>query len=205
MKVYINGKWQTRIRVFAATYDDSANLIQNPRGSHAGINTPNNKSGFILFNDAMEPLRDKNGKFITSESHLFTHNSFITPTTPLVLETAFHFVRATEFIPKFSLVTMIGPNEIALASNLRVDRMVTGLVEEDLYMTETARLITAGSISNEQWNFSDTQIGKALFCGATGEVTANPPQEGLSQVIGKVLSRNTIHFMPMLPIDLSAT
>lgn len=202
MKVWNGNSWVVKIRVFAGRYDSNAILVPNLLGSSVGLNEEC-KSGLILFNDRGEPLKDARGRFITSESTILTHgDSGTTPTTTLHLETYIKHVEATEYIPKYSAVSLVGKNKIALGSYNNVDRLIIGLVEEDMYSGEVARLITSGRIFNEQWNWPDHSIGKPIFCGVSGQITTVPPQVGISQMIGVILSDKEIDISVQMPIIL---
>lgn len=195
MKVWNGSKWLTKVRVFAAIYNQSAQilLIQTTFGSQVGLNVPCN-AGHILLNDIGNPLRDRDGSLLTTESSLLVSRS---ATSPIKLESAIIDVEAVEYVPAFYLVSFVGRHKAALASSNRIDRQVGGIVLEDMYPGEVRRVVLNGNITYEHWQtasgyWPEAAIGRPLFCGPTGEVTLTPPTTGLVQQVGLVFDIDTI-------------
>ena len=190
MKVWNGTKWIVKVRVFAAIYNQNAQIIpiQSTFGSQVGITT-HCKAGHILLNDVGNPLRDRDGALLTTESSLLVNRS---ATSPIKLETAVIDVEALEYIPAMYLVSFVTPKKIMLASSNRVDRQVGGIMIEDLYPGEVRRVVINGNVTNEQWNWPDAAVGLPVFCGPTGEVTLQSPQTGISQQVGIVFDNKTI-------------
>ena len=65
-KVFLNGKWQVRLRCFAAVYDRSAQVIAYPLGSQVNITNGTFAAGNIILGKNNKPLRDSDGTFVTS-------------------------------------------------------------------------------------------------------------------------------------------
>jgi hypothetical protein len=193
-----SGKWVTKVRVFACIYNSNAQIIpiQTSTGSQVNVNTPC-EAGHILMNDVGNPLRDRDGCLLTTESSLLISRS---ATSPIKLETAIIDVQATEYIPAFYLVSFIGRHKVALASSNRIDRQVGGIMLEDMYPGEVRRVVLNGNVSYDQWTWPDTAIGRPVFCGPTGEVTLSPPQTGIVQQVGLVFDAQTVTINLMIPI-----
>lgn len=199
MFVWLNNKWQEKIRVFAGTYDQNAVLGKRPIGSHVGLNNLSITAGNIMLGSGGRPLRDTDGSFLTTETEMVVAR---TSSENVKFDAISHYCQATESIPKFYLVSFDGNKRVALASYLRTDRQVNGIVREHLYSGEVGHVIGSGKIKNDLWNWPDTDIGKPLFCGPSGQVTRNVPPTGVCQQIGMVLDRDEIFLWIMSPVIL---
>lgn len=200
MKVWNGNKWLIKIRVFAGTYDSAGILHPNIIGSQVGISHGEYGTGTIIFGQNNKPLRESDGTFITTESQLS-----VTKTTGenIKFETALQYGQADTYIPKYSLVSYVStPGHITLASHLNIDFQVHGLVIEEMYPGETRMVICDGVVRNEQWNWPTAKIGKPLFCGPTGEITATPPGNGISQQVGYIYDVDAIRLKIQLPVIL---
>lgn len=199
MKVWNGTKWTIKLRLFAATYDSSAIILPFPLGTQVGISNVENKAGNIMLARDNKPLRNSVGEFVTTESSLtISHAS----AESVKFETAVIHAGATEYIPKFSLVSFIGPRQMALASSNNVSRYVSGIVLEDFYEGEVGIVIPSGVVRNDQWSFTHDQIGKPVFCSMTGEITLTPPTSGISQIAGQVHDADTIYMNILTPTIL---
>jgi len=198
-KVWLNNRWQTKLRVFAAIYDRNANIVPYPVGSQVGING-NFTAGNIVLGKNNKPLRDSDGTFVTSESNLIIAR---TSAEAVKFDSVLAFAEAVENIPKFTLVTILPHRKVVSASFLRTDRHIHGLVTSDLNPGEVGQIVSNGIIRNEQWSFSDNSIGKPLFCGAAGEVTLTPPISGILQQVGFVYDVDAICLNFYAPVVLT--
>jgi hypothetical protein len=199
MFVWLNNKWQEKIRVFAGTYDTNAVLGKRPIGSHVGLNNISVSAGNVMLGSGGRPLRDTDGSFLTTETEMVVAR---TSSENVKFDAISHYCQATESIPKFYLVSFDGHKKVALASYLRADRQVNGVVREHLYSGEVGHVISSGKIKNELWNWPDTDIGKPLFCGPSGQITRNVPPTGVCQQIGTVLDIDEIFLWIMSPVIL---
>jgi hypothetical protein len=199
MKVWNGTVWVVKVRVFAGTYDSNAIIIPSQLGSQVGLNVPAT-SGFILFDDHQKPIRQSNQQFMTTETSFSTKSESNNSFSAMTFETIVKHVEATEYIPKFHCVTFIAEDKVGLGSYTKTDNLIAGIVREDMYPTEVARLYTSGLVINDQWNFPASSIGKALFCGEFGEVVTTPPPSGVVQMIGTVVSRTSINLEIQSPI-----
>ena len=199
MKVWNGSKWTIKLRLFAATYDSNAIILPFPIGTQVGITNVENKAGNIMLARDNKPLRNSVGEFVTTESSLtISHTS----AESVKFETAVIHASATEYIPKFSLVSFIGPRQMALASSANVNRQISGIVLEDFYTGEVGITVPSGIVRNDQWSFTPSQIGKPIFCSTTGEVTLVPPTFGICQIAGQVHDIDTIYMNILAPIIL---
>lgn len=196
MKVWNGSKWTIKIRLFAATYSHNGILIPYPRGSQVNLNVPTD-AGNILFGKNSYPLRDGDGTFVTTESDLIVGK---TSGENVRFDAAQLIFEALENIPKFSLVSYVSPRKAQLGSYNNIDLLINGIVTQDYYIGEVGNVISYGLVTNEQWNFSPTEINRPLFCGINGEVTLAPPQIGVSQRIGYVYDIDTIYVSILQPI-----
>jgi hypothetical protein len=72
-----------------------------------------------------------------------------------------------------------------------------GIIEQATAAGNTARVITTGSVTNTNWNFTSKDL---LFAGLDGLVTTDPFVGKFSQIVGYVLSPDTIVIQPQLGI-----
>jgi hypothetical protein len=199
-KVFKNNKWQVKLRCFAAIYDKSAQVIPYPIGSQVGIFGGQYASGNIILGKSNKPLRDSDGTFVTSESSLIIAR---TSAEAVKFDATLAFAEANENIPKFSLVSLLPKRRVALASFLNTSTQIHGMITNDLSSGETGQIISNGLVRNEQWNFTDAQIGKPLFCGPTGQITLTPPISGMLQQIGSVYDTDSIYVNIFAPVLLT--
>lgn len=199
MKVWNGVKWVIKVRLFAAVYDSSAILNPYSVGSQVGLTNIECDSGNIVYGKNNKPLRQVDGSlFTTSDQAVVGRNS----SSSVSFDAQVIHAQATEYMPRFSLVSFSAPDKIALASHTNVNRQVNGIILEDLHLDEIGRIVTHGRITNEFWTWTSSDISKPLFCGPSGEVTLNPPPMGISQQIGIVQDYDTIYLNLMTPIIL---
>lgn len=199
MKVWQGGKWQERIRVFAGVYDQNAVLASKPIGSQVGLNNLNINAGNVMLGTGGRALRDTDGTFLTSETEMVVARS---SSENVRFDAAVHYCQAIESIPKFYLVSYIPPKQLALASYLQADRQVIGIVREHLYPGEVGHITTSGKVKNDQWNWAPADIGKPLFCGASGQITRTVPPTGVCQQVATITDRDEIFLWIMTPVIL---
>ena len=189
MRVWNGSKWVEKVRCFAGFVTSGAIIHPQRIGSQAGING-DFEGGNILLDSFGMPLRQSNGCFVTTTTWLNVVN-FGTVTARL--DSAIMTGMAAEELPKLSLVQLRPTRRMVLARSTDLHTRVAGLIVEDLYEGEVGRIISSGVVQNENWSFSEDQIGRPLFCGATGQVTLTPPSQGVLQQIGFVYDTNAIH------------
>ena len=203
MKVFLNGKWQERIRVFAGHYRNGY-FNPFPIGSQVGIENQPNDAGYILMDPFNVPLRFKPpgepsnwyARFITSETWLTVVNR----TSMLSKLDSGNFpVLAAEPIPKFSLVQLLPDRRIELARHTDHTTRVNGIILEDMYPSDVADLFCHGMIANDDWEWENQYINKPLYAGAHGELTTSPPATGVYQQVGFVFDRNSV-FIDLQPV-----
>lgn len=189
MKVWNGNKWLDKVRVFAATYSSSAIIQPFPLGTQAGL-TGDFEAGNLVLDAYNKPLRQSDGTFVTSVTLLSVINA---ATIRVKFETEIYSGMADEYIPKFSFVQVNPNRRIRLARSDEWKSRIAGLVVEDLYQSEVGYVETDGLVRYEQWNFTNDQVGRPVFCGPTGEVTLTPPFEGVSQIAGYVYDKDAIY------------
>ncbi|WP_407308416.1 hypothetical protein [Acinetobacter sp.] len=198
MKVWNNGKWSDKIRVFAAKYSSQAIIQGFPIGTQAGENG-SFEGGSILRDSFGKPLRQSDGTFLTTVSSISVVN---TPTQPIKLAAEILIGMAEENIPKFSLV-QTKSKALSLAKSIDHNSRVIGIVTEDLYRNEVGNVQTFGIVRNDQWNWATKNFGKPIFCGPTGEISLSAPTVGVSQVVGYIYDVNSIfiNIQPAIILD----
>lgn len=191
MKVYTNGVFAEKIRVFAGRYQGGAVVQANELGSQVGLNTSIH-AGFILFDDLGNPVRKVKGrrasKFITTESNFSTHAS---NATTVRLEAQVETARAMDNIAAYQCVSYEGPDRIGFASRQNTDRDIVGVIREDLYVGEVGTFVLSGYVRNPLWNWEEPS-NTPLFCDDTGQLTVDIPETGSFQQVATIISPTTI-------------
>jgi hypothetical protein len=194
------GSWQDKVRVFAATYDATANIIPFPIGSQVGISGTEVRAGNIILGVNNKPLKQSDGTFVTTESNLIIYQ---TSSQNVKFDMALVYAQAAEEIPKFYLVSFQPDRKIKLArSAINTNSFVSGIVVEDLHEEEVGQIVSNGVIRNEQWNWTPEQINKPLFCGPNGDLRLAPPTIGFVQQVGYVYDQDSIYLNLFPPVRL---
>lgn len=191
MYVWNGSRWEEKIRLFAAKYDESSIIIPYLPGSQVGLNTPTN-AGFILFDDDEKPIkkwrRDNKGEFLTTETPIITHASRV---SNVILDGATHICQAVENIPQWSAVCFVDNNRVKLASYMD-PRPIAGIVKWNMNVGDIGIIHTSGYITNNNWNWT-VPASTPLFVGLSGEITTQVPQTGSIQCVGMVIDSDTIY------------
>jgi hypothetical protein len=180
-------------------FDTSTTTMPQALGSQVGLNNRPSSSGTILLDDQLKPLRGSDQTFLTTETNFQISSASNNPNTALRIESLITYVKAAEYIPMYSVVSIVAPDTVMLGRYAN-QALVHGIVAEDLFVGDVTRLITSGKVYNEQWNFPVSVIGKPLFCGATGQLTLTPPPSGVVQMVGTVDSQKTINVSIQAPV-----
>jgi len=195
----VAGTWQDKVRLFAAIYDSSANIISYPLGSQVGISTGTWPAGNLILGINNKPLKQSDGTFVTTESSLIINQ---TSGQNVKFDMALVYSQAAEELPKYHLVSFLPQFRIGLASCLNLTSFVSGIVIADHHQEEMAQVISNGVVRNEQWDWTDANINKPLFCGATGELRLTPPTVGVVQQVGYVYERDSIYLNIFPPVRI---
>ena len=198
MKVWNGAKWLIKLRVFAGAYDSNSVLTPKQNGTQIGLNG-DFTAGHIVIGKNGYPLRDYDGTFVTTESNLIVANG---SSEDVKFDAALQFAQASEFMPAFSLVSFTSPGIISFASYQNVNLQVNGVIRSDCWPGTVVKVFSHGVCSNDQWNFSTSQIGQPLFCGVNGEITLTPPSVGISQIVGYVYDVSAIYISILTPTVL---
>jgi hypothetical protein len=198
MKVWNGMKWLIKLRVFAGIYNNSAVLIPKIIGTQVNLNVPCT-AGFILKGKNNYPLKDGDGTFIHSESELQVSH---TSGENVRFDAAVIYAEATEYIPKFTLVSYVSPRKVIRSSYQNTQLKINGIMVEEYFPGEVGNVISYGLVRNEQWNFLDSDINKPIFTSQYGEVTLIPPPVGVTQEVGYVFDNDAIFLNVQLPIIL---
>jgi len=202
MRVWVNGAFEKKLRVFLAKYDEGSVIQPYPIGSQVNLNTPI-FAGYILFDEDNKPVRKFQrrglGTFLTTESIFTTHTS---KAVNVSFELQIEVAQAIEPLPIYSVITYDEPGKIKLASHLEPEFPAVGIVVEDFFTGEISQYVTQGYIDNAGWNWTDPP-GTPLFVGPTGEITTSVPQSGSIQRVGFVIGPQQIYLsiQPIMHYD----
>lgn len=196
-----SGHWIDKIRVFAGIYTSSGTIqsfVPTITGGQIGVNGEF-FAGNLLLGANGKPLRQSDGTFATTETELIVQQ---TSGQTVKFDSAVVYGQAGEELPKFSLVFFQSDRRLGMASPLKTNCFISGMVLEDLNENEVGQVVTNGAIRNEQWAWPNTSINKPLFCSAAGHLTLTPPQVGISQQVGFVYDTDSIYLNLFPPVRL---
>ena len=200
MKVWETpGRWVEKVRVFAGIVSSGSIIKPYPLGSQVGI-TGEFEAGNILLDAYFKPLRQSDGSFLTSATSMSVP---AIGTRRINFENELMSLMATEYIAKNQLVRLLPGRQCKLAQSTDRSSRVIGLAAEDMYLGESTMVVTFGLVRNELWNWTESQIGKALFAGPTGELSLTPVTRGVHQKVGMVYDRDAIFIRVEPPVILS--
>jgi hypothetical protein len=187
MLVWTGSYWKERIRVFTSNILAGKIAILDV-GSQIKLNQTR-KAGEIIFDVNDEPVMRSYGSFLTSETIVHSSEN---PSNSFKLEQFQIKAKAIENIPKFHAVTWKGPSKLGVASYIDiVNGQCVGVSVNDIMKDDINKFATSGHIYNGAWNFSKP-AGTLLFVGLSGEITTDVPDNTSIQIVGKVVTPNTI-------------
>jgi hypothetical protein len=193
------GSWQDKIRLFAARYDMSANLIPYGLGSQVGITGGTWGAGNIILGTNNKPLKQSDGTFATTESDFIIYK---TSGENVRFDMALQYRQAVNNIPKFNLVSFLPGNKMKLASSMDMFLFVSGIVLADHHSQDVGQVVSSGVVRTEQWDWSDAVINSPVFCGPSGQVTTAPPTIGVVQQVGFICDKTSIYMQLLPPVRL---
>ena len=190
MKEFTGTRWQPVLRVFAGVVNSGAILIPAQFESQVGLNEPCT-AGFIMTDGLGKAFKNSQGQFLTTDTPI----SSIDTGSLVKLQGAQVVVQANENIPKFSLVYLVGGRAALASSDPSLDgsKAPLAMVTVDAYQNDAVTLVTSGQVvTNEQWDFPGTQIGKALYCSDSGVITTTKPLSWKNVKVGTIMSSNSV-------------
>jgi hypothetical protein len=190
MKVFNGSRWVNTLRVLAGELRFGSTVIPAPFESQVGLNTPTD-AGTIMSDGLGGAFKNSKGEFLTTNTDL----SSVDTGSLVKLDGAQIVLQANENIPKFSLVYILN-GRAALASGQAPDEITKapiGLITVDAYQNDAVTLVTGGkSVTNEQWNWSASEIGKKVYCTSTGTVTLVEPNLHKKTIVGIIVGTQSI-------------
>lgn len=206
MKVWRTDKWVPVLRVQLGIYRNSGSSIEySPIGSPVSAEGFGNtvRSGAVIFDENGKPIRRRDGKFLTSEDTLTSHNAAELNSGFRIDQEYSKRVRSLTILPAFSCVSLVKDDLVYLSDYRNIDRVVSGVIVEQCSPGYDVQLLTYGRIFNPIFNFAESSIGKNVYTGQSGEITLTPPDSGLFQVVGTVYDRHSIFVNIQTPIELN--
>lgn len=200
MRVWSGNKWQDKVRLFAGHVlnGNTAQIVPYLQGSQVGL-VEDIDAGYIMLDDNVmppRPLRNSAGEFLTTTAPVRIQISSGTSGVLAIPPNAFIPIRASESIPRFSIVYFSGEDTVGLASSnpsLPMPKVPVGIVQEDLDTNEVGVLTQYGEVAWDQWPFNLADyIGKPLYCGFNGEFTPVRPNTLMAYRVGFVKNANTV-------------
>lgn len=196
-KVYksASNSFITRIRVFAARYEDSQ-LYYFPIGTQVGIQSSNYifSSGRLAYDDSGKAIRKNDGTFFTTEDQFFVSGAV---GQAIKIDSSMLFATAQEAITAFSVVKFSDFGEIRLADYEDIGTAILGIASEDAVFGNIINVATQGVLTNPNWSW--TTPNAKLWVDLNGELTETDPNETnplrAKQVpVARVIASDTILF-----------
>lgn len=161
---YDNGIWSRILAVLTARLENntfSGLGINAPQftGTQIGVTT-SVLSGRIIRQESGTLLRKLDGTFLTAEDQLFVD----TDTSAIRLES--NVVRAQSTEPSISAYSIVAYNTtggIRTAQYADAQSTICAVSLESLALGEVGVIVPQGIVTNDQWSFSDTEIGSPLW------------------------------------------
>jgi hypothetical protein len=182
--------WVNVLRVLAGTLLNGSVLQPATYSSQVSLTTPA-EAGFIMTDGLGSAFKNSAGDFLTTDTDLTS----ISTGSLVKLDGAQIIVQANEAIPRFSLVYLLG-GRASLASGIPPDnetKVPVALITQSAAQNEPVTLNVGGRlVVNEQWNWTPAQIGKTVYCGAAGQITANKPPSLKNMRVGVIMSSNSV-------------
>lgn len=199
MNVWNGNRWVRKIRVFAAKVVGTT-IQPFDTGTQAGLNTAV-RAGFLLFDDQNKtrPLkrfdRRGRGKFITTESTIFSQFSNLTGFRP---ENAIVDGKAVEPIGLYQCVALKGERELGLAKYTDPDFPCIGIALEGFATGEVHSYVSTGYLTDDNFALNAPQVdftkppGTFVFVSDNGHMTTEVPQNFSLQQVGTIVDGDTI-------------
>lgn len=192
------GKWEIKIRVFAASISGSSiDMGKNAQGnqmrfcenaSQVGFNGEF-RAGFLLYSGT-DAIKDSNGKFLNTATDLISQASMFNKTKLMAEKIE---GKAIQNIPKHYCVTWKGRNkQIGLASYTDVDNPAIGVSLEGSIRHQTRQFISKGYIYDPQSFAWSSPPNTKLFVGKNGELTTIAPTSHSLQQVGYIVNPYTV-------------
>jgi hypothetical protein len=191
MKVWAGTSWQVKNRVFAcklvggtvplSVSANSPSFI----GTQAGDNTVT-YTGHILFDALNLPVKATSGKFITTENSL---RSVLTSTADVKLASVLVEAIALQPLARYTIVKFSDFGQIVAAdATTTLLGIPFGIIESDVVVGNLVNVVTGGTITNLDWDWTAAGVNALLYCNANGVlglVPNLPSQQPVAVVIGK--------------------
>jgi len=201
MKIWNGVAWIGKLRVFAAEFQNGANIIYYPLGSQVGVGGGSKEyaSGSLVYDTNHNPAiitqrvgNCFNSRFVTTETPLHAQFSKL---ANFRMESSVNQAKGYENIPEFYAVAYVEPNTIGLASCTDHKRPAIGIASENISRGEVRSFITKGFVRSEQWNFTEP-AGHRLYVGMGGLIETKPIPKQSIQEIGIIIDPQTIFVNP---------
>lgn len=197
MKVWTDGFWAEKVRLFAGKVDGGSVIAHQEFNSQIGI-TQATDAGFIMFDQGLQPVRLSTGQFFTTDHQCYIDSA--PNMSSLRIDQNVLAAKAAEPIPAFALVCISSADNVLLADSFKENRYAIGMIDTDAPRDTVVNVIFRGVITNTDWSqvtfptiqeFSDAQCGKFLYLSKNGKICFDGA--GRVQKIGTVINKNTIY------------
>lgn len=169
MKVYNGSTWLETIRIFACSVVNSNNIVSMSMnaGSFVGTqvgNTSVGRSGRIVFSEDGSALIRDDGTFYTSEDQFIINGS---KSDAFRLESSVARVQSYNEpnIAAYTVVSLVGSGKAKTAEYNDVSETIVAILTEDMTSNSVSTIVFDGVVTNSNWNWLDSDIGKPLWVG----------------------------------------
>ena len=191
------GGWQRTLVVFATkivgvrltSMSDQAPVY---RGTQVGINT-NQSAGSLVYDLAGVAIQNSLGQFFTTEDEFVAGVPYA---SSMRIEALATYAIANNSLAAYSVVEFNDFDQIVQANSGSQLVQTIGIVEEDADVNDRIRVIYAGPVTNEAWDWTSYGIDTPIYVSSGGLLSPSP--KGAQLPIARVIGKKTILFEPWL-------
>lgn len=204
MRVYEDGVWKDTLRLFVGQSEGNK-LTQLRVGSQFAAEPPI-RPIYPLYDNFGYPMRVRRPKDKIGQMTGFQGSISKDLSKSRTLVRLGDFLvggAASTYLQSFCLVHLMPGKKVKFSDSTDPTNRVIGMVVDGASPNSLVDIKTFGFVKNENWDWSDDQISKPLFSDGAGNVTTIPPDTGVLQQVGFVLSRDHIFLDIKRPIILT--
>jgi hypothetical protein len=204
MMVFSNGRWITKIRVFACKKIDSTfypmgtDMVMPFAGTQVGLISTSVEPGYIIADNAGNPIKKTDGTFFTTTDTFVINGS---PVKAFSLEGTLQYAQATENISSYQVVKYSNFGQVSLALYDDVQNVLLGITTTDIPVDGEGPITLQGVISNPTWNWTIPGAPLWVHPSVPGLLTEvdpitdiNIPRSVAKVPVARVLTATSIYF-----------
>ena len=177
MKAWNGTAWIPRVRVFACKLESASvpvSLSDQPNaftGTQVGDNSQI-FAGQLLFNSENLPIKDLEGYFVTTEDRI---RSRLISTADVKVAGMLIEAEATQNLAKYTVVHFSDFGRVEHADSFTAAQQGQfGMIESDVVIGDLVNVVTAGVITNLDWDWTEAGINAYIYCDDAGALITDP-------------------------------